>query len=739
MEAIVLLAIFLFLGPLVVSIIVAVRFAQLKSSVDDLKRRVLQLETQNADRAGQPAPAKSAIPPPLPAFFKPPPIPEPAGGGMAFQPMSHRQDSDATVSPPSVNWESILGVKFFAWIGGFAFFLGVVFFVRYAFENNLITPGMRIVTGGIVGMSLIVTGALAATRRYRIPAQSLCGTGILILYADVYGAHAFYSLISLGPASVLMCMITVAAVILATRLDAQSIVWLGLIGGFLTPALLWSKQDNPGALFGYIAILNGGIAGLAAVKRWNYIVFLAAIGTVITEFSWAADFFGPARADAARIIFLAMEAEFLAICIARRQAKIEEQWSMIATALAGFATLIFCIVTIEHQEKYSPDFIFPILLFGNAGLIALGVTARSGLVKRHEPSFIVAGALALTWLAEWVWLGRMFGSDQPLFVLAWYIALCLLFAATPYFCGVDRLWPWAISAIAGPLQFWFVYQLVLARFPNDWKALLPIAFALPAAAGVIYLVKRQQLALASADSRLATQGASALFFVSLIFPVQFEREWITLGWAIEGVALLLLFRWIPNRVLRAIALIVLGAAFARLALNPAVLEYHPHSRVHIWNWYLYAYGIAAFCFFLSARLFGEPRERTYERSAPGFLYSLGTILCFFLLNIEIADYFSIGPTLTFSFEGNFARDMTYTIAWAVFAFVLLIVGMARNVRPVRLAAIALLTIAFAKLFLHDLDRLSQLYRIGAFITVAIIAIVASFVYQRFLSPGTKKS
>jgi uncharacterized membrane protein len=109
------------------------------------------------------------------------------------------------------------------------------------------------------------------------------------------------------------------------------------------------------------------------------------------------------------------------------------------------------------------------------------------------------------------------------------------------------------------------------------------------------------------------------------------------------------------------------------------------------------------------------------------------------MNIEIADYFSIGPTLTFSFSGNFARDMTYTIAWAIFAFGLLVIGIAKSVRATRLAAIALLLLAFAKLFLHDLDSLSQLYRIGAFITVAIIVIVASFVYQRFLSPRAKKT
>ena len=56
-----------------------------------------------------------------------------------------------------------------------------------------------------------------------------------------------------------------------------------------------------------------------------------------------------------------------------------------------------------------------------------------------------------------------------------------------------------------------------------------------------------------------------------------------------------------------------------------------------------------------------------------FWPGLGTVLAFLLLNIEIADYFSApGSTLTFQFSGNFARDMTYSIAWALFALVLLV-------------------------------------------------------------------
>ncbi|CAN5266688.1 hypothetical protein BH20VER2_BH20VER2_06480 [soil metagenome] len=119
---------------------------------------------------------------------------------------------------------------------------------------------------------------------------------------------------------------------------------------------------------------------------------------------------------------------------------------------------------------------------------------------------------------------------------------------------------------------------------------------------------------------------------------------------------------------------------------------------------------------------------------PRLLYTLGAILTFLLLNIQIADYFSAGPTLTFSFTGNFARDMTYSIAWALFAFALLLVGMKAKVQVVRYAGVALLLVTLLKLFVFDLANLGPLYRIGAFIGVAVVLIVASFVYQGFLRP-----
>ena len=208
-----------------------------------------------------------------------------------------------------------------------------------------------------------------------------------------------------------------------------------------------------------------------------------------------------------------------------------------------------------------------------------------------------------------------------------------------------------------------------------------------------------------------------------------------MAWALEGVALFWLFHRIPHHGLRYVGLALLTVAFVRLALNPAVLEYHPRAAVPILNWYLYVYGTVLACLFAGAKLLKPPHHTARGRDARPWLCGMGAVLAFLLINIEIADYFSEPGTrtLTFRFGGNFPRDMAYSIAWALFSLVLLIVGISRKTPGVRYAGLGLLGVTLIKLFFHDLRSLDQLYRVGALVVVAVIAIVASFLYQKFLA------
>jgi len=70
---------------------------------------------------------------------------------------------------------------------------------------------------------------------------------------------------------------------------------LGMLGGFLTPILLSTGQDNPLGLFGYIAILDAGLIVVALNRRWHFLTALAAAGTVFMQIGWAGKFFEPEK------------------------------------------------------------------------------------------------------------------------------------------------------------------------------------------------------------------------------------------------------------------------------------------------------------------------------------------------------------------------------------------------------------------------------------------------------------
>jgi hypothetical protein len=370
------------------------------------------------------------------------------------------------------------------------------------------------------------------------------------------------------------------------------------------------------------------------------------------------------------------------------------------------------------------------------GLAALMVVLLFALVRLYEADWTALAALLGTVLLEGAWHAQHLNRDAALVPLLWYVAFYVVFGSFPFLFQKrtqDRLAPWLVSALAGPAQFYLVYRLIKFAFKNDYMGLVPAAFAVPSLLALVRVVKTLAAEAPRRNTQLALFGGVALFFITLIFPIQFEKQWITLGWALEGVALLWLLHRVPHGGLKYVGVALLATAFVRLAFNPAVLEYHPRTPTPIFNWYLYTHGIVTGCLFLGARLLSPPRNLISRINAPPVLAGLGTALAFLLLNIEIADYFSTGTTITFKFSGDFARDMTYSLAWGLFAFVVLLVGILRKLRGARYAGLGLLVVTLLKLFLHDLWSLGGLYRIGSLIGLALVLIPVSFLYQRFLS------
>lgn len=860
-----------------------------------------------------------------------------------------------------IDWEQFMGAKLFAWLGGFAAFLGVAFFVKYSFEHDLIPPEVRVALGFVFALALIVGGLKTPRPRYAVPAQTLIATGIVSLYAVTFACSSIYHFAFFGPTAtfLLMCLITGAAFLLAVRLEAVVIAVLGLVGGFATPVILSSGEDHPVALFGYIALLNVGLIAVALHRRWAFLVPLGALGTVAMEIGWAAKFLAEGTIGTAQVVTIAFSGLFLgAYVIARRinyPAKpiFGSACSLPLVALAGHGVLLTfssvsahpgwwfvgimladaCLLTLAWLEEEAKSlhllagtFAFSLLsawtlsgltsallpwaLGFYMGFAALHTTFPLLLVRRRPEagptwwsqlfppltllltmlplfkleavSFLlwpavllidamaigvalltasllsVAAVLILTLVVTAVWLlhvpvaaasglgfvtivggfavlffgatlflGKRLGAaldeegrlgplgnirsqlpamsallpflllvmasvvlpqanPSPLFGLGllliiltlglsvimtlpwlpacalggivaleyawhvnhfnlalpttpllWYLLFTAVFAGFPFafrrrFAAATG--PWAVAALAQAVQFPLVYDTIRHAWPNDYLGLLPAAFAITPLVSVWVVGRSSPTNKTARLNQLAWLGGVALLFITLIFPIQFSRQWLTLSWALEGAALLWLFHRVPHRGLQGTGLVLLLIAFARLALNPAVLSYHARSSTPLLNWYLYSYATVVAALALGARWFEPKESQVFGFNVRATLNTLATVLLFLLLNLEIADFFSRPgePVLTFRFSGNFAQDMSYTIAWSLFALALLLVSMAKQIKAGRYAALALLGVALLKLFLHDLARLDALYRVGALFAVATVAIAASFAYQRML-------
>ncbi len=417
---------------------------------------------------------------------------------------------------------------------------------------------------------------------------------------------------------------------------------------------------------------------------------------------------------------------------------LNDQVASALPVLSAALPFVLLIMATQRLPVLNPSPVF--------GLGLLLVLLLLGLAKIARVPSLCLASLGCMVALEGAWHQAHFNAEQPWTPLCWYAGVHLLFTVYPFFFRdtfKNSVLPWAASAASGIGHFVLIYAAMKDSFPAmaDRLGLVPAVFALP---GIISLLGVLRAVKSEGDARngqLAWFGGVALLFITLIFPIQFERQWLTLAWAMEGAALIWLFKRVPHRGLIGTGLVLLVIAFARLALNPAVLEYYPRGATAILNWHLYSYTIAAASIMLGARWLTAPNDRVGDVNVRAVLWSLGGVLLFLLLNIEIADYFTEPGSrfITLSFGGaNFARDMTYSIAWSVFALATLIIGFATGAKGARYAGIGLLAVTLLKLFLHDLASLPSIYRIGALMAVAVIALLASFLYQRFLSNTNEK-
>jgi hypothetical protein len=504
---------------------------------------------------------------------------------------------------------------------------------------------------------------------------------------------------------------------------------LGLVGHLFLVAVAADSSLGvpPWALFGVLAVLTLGFTAAALRLREGAFQAAGVAAGAVVLLVWTAHAPTAGWASVALAAHAALAA--LALLSIRAAGLAHERgrgWA-VAALVALFALHAGAVLA---SGATAP----PTVLLCAAHVVALGLVLAVA-TSHGWPSLgllaVATGAAAVFVFAGLHPSARDWGER-----LAVAGSVYAVFLAWPPAAGRTALSarePWLAAILASAPFFFVAREALLAGGYRPVIGALPLAQAVAMA-----LLLRRLLAIEPARqrdrARLALVSGAALAFVTVAIPLQLDRQWITIGWALEGAALAWLYGRIGHRGLLWTSAGLLGAAFVRLALNPEVLRYAPRSAVPVLNWYLYTYLLSAAALVAAAWLL----RREDDRLVPGLprastaSFAGAGVLLFILLNIEIADFYAEGSTFALRFGARLDQDLTYTIGWLLFGVGLLAVGIAARSRGARLTALALVAVTACKGFLYDLSRLGGLYRVASFVGLAFALALVSIALQKFV-------
>lgn len=197
-----------------------------------------------------------------------------------------RQHNDS----PAVGFEEKVAVSWFARIGIVALVLGVSFFLKYAFDNDWIGPAGRVAMGIAAGIILLIIGE-RIIRKYFVYAQIITGGGLVLFYLSIFAAFQYYHLIDQVLAFSSMILVTGAGIILSLRYKALPLIIAAIIGGFMTPILISTGENNFFTLFSYVLLLDFAILIVSYFEKWRELNFIGFLGTVFMLMGWAGTYY----------------------------------------------------------------------------------------------------------------------------------------------------------------------------------------------------------------------------------------------------------------------------------------------------------------------------------------------------------------------------------------------------------------------------------------------------------------
>ncbi|WP_054949791.1 DUF2339 domain-containing protein [Numidum massiliense] len=687
---------------------------------------------------------------------------------------------------PKQNWEQRIGGIWLNRIGAFAVVVGLAFFLKYSIDQNWIGPVGRVLIGIFTGLAMNGLGEKLG-KRYPLYAQGLFGGGSLALFFSVYAAYNFYGFISPPFAFIFFVFIMAFTVFMAIRHDALPIGILGIVGGYTTPFLIGGLQ-NQGLLFGYLILLTLGVLAVSIYKKWASFVHLSFVFNQLIIFVvYAADFLfvfwrerGPigslltfvtviyalywliasgynflrkknaslgdivlSVANPAMFVVWAMSlfdsSPFLSdykgvfaaffgltyIVFARLAARLLPKDKRLRETFYGIAIVLFTIAPPLHFGAWLAK-LFSFLTAGTlASLIVCMYKKRRDLVILSAYITFVVNYYAFFAVRSWITfhnrldLGTMFSFLVVIFA-AYTVSVTgygIYKQKTPVSKEV------VVFSIFNAFAFVFGSTLLLgetfmAGNKGIWIALWAVFYG--------YLAYSCHTRLPQDKQHFYALGGTALTFLTVSIPMQFDGAVIGIGWAIEAVALLLILYKIADRYLANSALGIL--ALAMLTAFTYLVELYRESRFFL-NEPTFLWLVASVALYVFSKGLERAKANVYADLKVDIVFLLRGVLLFFIfigLSFQNNHFFTLK-----TFKALVSPEqLTLSVIWLTYAFILFVLGVRKRLNYLRYVALALFALVIVKAFLVDLSSVDTVLKIALFSLLGGCLLIVSFVYQK---------
>jgi uncharacterized membrane protein len=632
--------------------------------------------------------------------------------------------------------------------------LGIGFFVKYAIDKEWINVYGRVFIGILCG-GILITLAHRLRKSFAAFSSVLVGGGIAILYLTITIAFHEYQIISQTVAFVIMVLITAFTILLSLAYNRIELAILAILGGFGSPFMVSTGEGNYQILFTYILILDVGMLVLAYFKKWNPVTIIAYVFTVILFGSWLGTKYDPDTSGMmiGALIFATMFYLTFFTMNVINNLKERTKFGALEFSLLLSNTFLYYAAGMYILNNTDGDifkglftasigifnFLFAFFLYKRAkadrNLVFLLIGLVLTFISLAAPIQLEGNYITLFWAAETVlllWLGQQSGiklmkiASAVLMVLMWG---SLAMDWKNVYTGDDITHMTIVfnkgyvTTFVALISIFLFHRLL--KNEKDYDDFIPEVRGVLTLVGVIVLYLWNNLELnhqlnfyVEDIAAPVILGAYNMLFILLLIimegrmgiPARIRNAFA--GWGVFA-ALVYFIRYHSE---------IINARNAYLNGEGSFLGFGFHYLLIILLVAIAAWSVNRF------------RQLTDFNTSSFNIYSWFFVFFFvFLASTELDHTVVLTLSKTSPDVGHLIAQnhkIGYPILWGVSSFILIAIGLRRKRRHLRIISLVLFLITLLKLFLVDIKGISEGGKIAAFISLGILLLIVSFMYQR---------